>query len=623
MCRIVLTGVLLATATAVAARPEAGGQTQGVRSWAYWLTEIDPSRIAASGYDLVVVDHSRDGSAAGSFSRRDVALMRRKPDGGNRLVLCYMSIGEAEDYRFYWNQAWKKSPPLWLAEENPEWKGNYKVRYWDPEWQRLVFGAPESYLDRILGMGFDGVYLDIIDAFEHFEPTRPTAAREMVDFVRRLSAYAKEKAGTSFLVFAQNGERLLEHADYMAAIDGIAKEDLFYGNEGEAEPSPPEEIDFSLRYLRSARAAGKCVLTVDYVSDPKKVTDAYTRSRRYGFVPYASVRALDRLVVNPGLDPTLGPSIPTLEGRRTPGQFFATTAPRGYFRLRASGDYWRERYPYSGEDPRGLTVAFEARRFFEGSGAVALTYGLTDRWEVGLQVPTVVSRFERDPSDTISGLPERDTERGLGNLRLLAAHGRSWNEESSNLLLEIEVGFPTDTRSESFRAAGDARLALTLEHYWERVGLIGTVAESYFGEDGFSGGAALFEYRLGVGLQLGKRLFASVQAGEDGEDARFELAAEVLLSGRASLEFSGGRDFHGPAEASFFGIGLNLWLGGGNPPTKRTTAEALTRSGLTRGLNRVLPATSPIAAGLASTKERAEGFELIARNARRAISAKP
>ena len=33
-------------------------------------------------------------------------------------------------------------------------------------------GSPDAYLDRILAAGFDGVYLDIIDAFEYFEAKR-------------------------------------------------------------------------------------------------------------------------------------------------------------------------------------------------------------------------------------------------------------------------------------------------------------------------------------------------------------------------------------------------------------------------------------------------------------------
>ena len=62
--------------------------------------------------------------------------MQRKPDGGARIVLAYLSIGEAEDYRSYWQRDWSVSPPAWLGAENPDWPGNYAVNYWDEAGRR-------------------------------------------------------------------------------------------------------------------------------------------------------------------------------------------------------------------------------------------------------------------------------------------------------------------------------------------------------------------------------------------------------------------------------------------------------------------------------------------------------
>ena len=80
-----------------------------------------------------------------------------------------MSIGEAEDYRYYWQADWSTNPPSWIEEENPDWEGNYIVKYWEQEWQDIIYGNDNSYLKKIVDAGFDGVYLDIIDAFEYFE----------------------------------------------------------------------------------------------------------------------------------------------------------------------------------------------------------------------------------------------------------------------------------------------------------------------------------------------------------------------------------------------------------------------------------------------------------------------
>jgi cysteinyl-tRNA synthetase len=112
---------------------------------------------------------------------QDIRSLRQKAGGGGRLVICYLSIGEAESYRYYWDRSWDGNrdgrpdagAPEWLAGENPDWQGNYKVRYWDAGWQAILFGSGESYLDQILSRGFDGVYLDIIDAFEYFEKNGP------------------------------------------------------------------------------------------------------------------------------------------------------------------------------------------------------------------------------------------------------------------------------------------------------------------------------------------------------------------------------------------------------------------------------------------------------------------
>ncbi len=122
--------------------------------------------VAGTEFDLVILDFFFRGEA---FTRQQVEQLKLKSNGAKRLLLSYLSIGEAEDYRYYWSELWKESPPAWLREQNPVWEGNYYVEYWNPDWQRIIYGDDSAYLDKILDAGFDGVYLDIIDAFEFFE----------------------------------------------------------------------------------------------------------------------------------------------------------------------------------------------------------------------------------------------------------------------------------------------------------------------------------------------------------------------------------------------------------------------------------------------------------------------
>ncbi len=124
------------------------------------------SAVSATNYDVIIMDLCFNEEM---FTDLELQQLKVKASGSDRLVVCYMSIGEAEDYRFYWESSWSSNRPEWLEAENPEWAGNYKVRYWYPEWQAIIFGSSNSYLDIILDAGFDGVYLDIVDGFEYFE----------------------------------------------------------------------------------------------------------------------------------------------------------------------------------------------------------------------------------------------------------------------------------------------------------------------------------------------------------------------------------------------------------------------------------------------------------------------
>lgn len=119
-----------------------------------------------TNYDLIIIDLFFNEEI---LTNEDINSLKTKKNCGKRLIICYMSIGEAENYRYYWQQDWYLNPPSFLASENPNWPGNYKVKYWDPKWQAIIYGNDESYLKKILNANFDGVYLDIIDAFEYFE----------------------------------------------------------------------------------------------------------------------------------------------------------------------------------------------------------------------------------------------------------------------------------------------------------------------------------------------------------------------------------------------------------------------------------------------------------------------
>jgi cysteinyl-tRNA synthetase len=132
----------------------------------YTIKQSFISAIAQTNYDVLIIDYFW---GVEEFTAEEINQLKSKKNGGKRLVIAYLSIGEAEDYRYYWKPVWKTNPPSWLKAEDPNWEGNYVVAYWEKDWQNIIFGNSNAYLDKIIKDGFDGAYLDIIDAFEYFE----------------------------------------------------------------------------------------------------------------------------------------------------------------------------------------------------------------------------------------------------------------------------------------------------------------------------------------------------------------------------------------------------------------------------------------------------------------------
>ncbi len=113
----------------------------------YQLQNARLEELMAIPVDLLVVDPDDS-----SFTRED--LLELKSTG--KVVLAYIDVGEAEDYRDYWDPSWYRSPPEWLGEENSDWPGCYYVKYWYEEWRRIVL----ERIKHVVELGYDGAYLD-------------------------------------------------------------------------------------------------------------------------------------------------------------------------------------------------------------------------------------------------------------------------------------------------------------------------------------------------------------------------------------------------------------------------------------------------------------------------------
>lgn len=273
----------------------------GAKSWAYQLKNLGEKQrkaIADSKYDLIVIDYSRaldsdPATAEVPLTRDEVAAMQKKPDGSRRIVIAYLSIGESENYRYYWKPEWSKKPPAWNGRESKEWKGNYLVQYWDPQWQSIIFGNEKSYVDRILAAGFDGFYVDRADAYYRFGDT-PLARDRMADFVVRLSRYIRSKKPDAGIMI-QNAEELLDRPPFLAAIDAIAKEDLVFGITHREERNKSVDIDWSNKLLKSAQDKGKKIFVVEYLTKQQNIASAQDYMTKNDYVLYYGPRGLFEL----------------------------------------------------------------------------------------------------------------------------------------------------------------------------------------------------------------------------------------------------------------------------------------------------------------------------------------
>lgn len=157
--------------------------------------------LAASEWDAFYIDAHFGG---GALTRDEVELLKQKPQGGRRQVIAYLSIGTTELYRWFADPVMVNPSPrsfLHGAVENgtfiparerfgdagiPNWmlwsaySGQYADEatpiWWHPEWRDIIVrgGSPykspqydhslfadgRSSIDKIVDMGFDGVYLD-------------------------------------------------------------------------------------------------------------------------------------------------------------------------------------------------------------------------------------------------------------------------------------------------------------------------------------------------------------------------------------------------------------------------------------------------------------------------------
>jgi len=320
--------------------PRQTGVLADVSHWLY-LIDVDLDQdtvesIAASSYDMVVIDFIVSEEWNQDFPLAEVIEGWHNADHP-KIVLAYIDIAEAEDYRTYWQPGWRVGDPEWIAGDDPDgWEGNYPVAYWNDEWRQIWLG-PAGYLQGILEAGFDGVYLDWVEAYsdesvlEIADAEGVDALQEMIWWVGDIAEFCRDQ-DPDFIVIAQNAAELAGDDEYVAIIDAIAQEQIWF--DGGADNDPPGDCPLPrteaqvdtpayrqslspacrraydddpegtlhmsseeyLEYLRLAQSRGVIIFSVDYALQEDNIAWVYREARRLGFIPFVGSRALDRFV---------------------------------------------------------------------------------------------------------------------------------------------------------------------------------------------------------------------------------------------------------------------------------------------------------------------------------------
>ncbi len=118
--------------------------------------------IRQTNFDMVLID-AFYGDAL--FTAADIASLKIKANGGSRLVISYINVGAAEKYRYYWQEDWKLHHPKWLKKEYEGYEDEIWVKFWKKDWKEIIYGNSNSYMQKIIDAGFDGAYLDNVEAF--------------------------------------------------------------------------------------------------------------------------------------------------------------------------------------------------------------------------------------------------------------------------------------------------------------------------------------------------------------------------------------------------------------------------------------------------------------------------
>jgi endo-alpha-1,4-polygalactosaminidase (GH114 family) len=225
---------------------------------------------ASEPYDMLIADYYAGHKI---IDPTGVRVFQESNARRDRLAIAYIDAGEfmrccsnidlADQASWFdANGNLTAAAPSWFGPQNGSFKGLWVVRDWDPAWQAYVLGE----IDKMIDLGFDGVFLDVLYNDSVWGPNGSAAGKAGVpdyrerqkDFAKAIWRHVRDERHNSRFVIITNYSSVLE--DNVPALteglhysDAFMKESDYFDRDNKPAPwvgNTPIDQYFATRYAK-------------------------------------------------------------------------------------------------------------------------------------------------------------------------------------------------------------------------------------------------------------------------------------------------------------------------------------------------------------------------------------
>ena len=262
---------------------------------------------ASEPYDMLIADYY---SGHKTIDAADVQAFHASGKRRDRLAIAYIDAGEFMRCCSNIDQADQASwfdaqgqltaaAPRWFGPQNAGFNGLWVVRDWDPAWQTYVIGE----IDKMIDLGFDGVFLDVLYNDSVWGPNGSAAGQAGVanyqesqkEFAQAIWNHIRHERHNARFIVITNYSGVLETntpalTEGLRYSDAFMKESDYFDRYDEPAPwvgSTPIDEYFANRYTRFYAGMiqqHKVVLQQTYNLSFENESLMLQQSARYGYL---------------------------------------------------------------------------------------------------------------------------------------------------------------------------------------------------------------------------------------------------------------------------------------------------------------------------------------------------